>query len=147
NDASAVHPALRNPSPGVRQGALIALDQMPDGNLTPRDVLPLLDPGNPDLRRAALAVATAHPEWAGSMADNLRRRLLAAPSGPDGRAGLDGVRQQLLAFAGDPAIRALISQALSRKAAPAAIRSLLLEVVAATLPDDWPTEWTAAVTR
>src|SRR5262249_15011026 len=126
---------------------LIALDQMPDGDLTPRDVLPMLDPGHPDLRRAALAVVTAHPEWAAAMAGNLRRRLIVGPDGASDPARLDGVRQQLLAFVSDPAIRALITEALGRDATPAAVRTLLLEVVAATPPGDWPAEWAAAVTR
>ena len=62
-EPAAVRPGLHAPSPAVRRGALIALDQMANGGLTPQDVLPMLDPGYPDLRRAALNVVTAHPEF------------------------------------------------------------------------------------
>jgi putative membrane-bound dehydrogenase-like protein len=142
-----VRPGLRDPSPSVRRGALIAMDQMADGVLTPQDVVPMLDPAHPDLRRAALAVLTTHPEWAASMAYHVRKWLIVGPQGVPDSARLDGVRQQLLAFNADPVIRAVISDALVRNETVAAVRALLLEVVAATPREDWPPEWTAAVSR
>jgi putative heme-binding domain-containing protein len=81
------------------------------------------------------------------MAANLRRRLIAGPGAVNDPARLDGIRQQLLAFIADPTIRALITEALGRDATPTALRTLLLEVVTATAPEDWPKEWSVAVTR
>jgi putative membrane-bound dehydrogenase-like protein len=146
-DPAGVRPGLLDPSPAVRRGALIALDQMADGGLTPHDVLPMLDPAHPDLRRAAVAVVVAHPEWAAPMAENLRRWLIGGPDGVRDLGRLDGVRQQLLAFAPDPAVRLVISEALGRDAMPAVITALLLEVVASTPSKDWPAAWASAVTR
>ena len=57
------------------------------------------------------------------------------------------IRQQLLAFAPDPAVRTVISEALGRDATLADIRVLLLEIVAATPPEDRPAAWAAAVAR
>src|SRR5262249_28656977 len=78
-DPAAVRPGLHDPSPAVRPGALIALDQMAHGGLTAQDVVPMLDPSYPDLRRAALTVVTAHRGWAAAMAEDLRRWLIGGP--------------------------------------------------------------------
>src|SRR5207248_664621 len=107
-DAAAIRTRLDDPSPAVRRGALIALDEMHGGALTASEVIPMLDPSQPDLRRAALAVVTGHAEWAASMAKTLRHWLVEAPKSLSDPGRLDGVRRQLLAFAGDPSVRSVI---------------------------------------
>src|SRR5439155_3629387 len=62
-DAGAVAKYLGDPSPAVRRGALIALDQMPGGNLTREQVTPLLDTDNTALLQSALAVISERPGW------------------------------------------------------------------------------------
>src|SRR5687767_5357214 len=55
--------ALHDPSAAVRRAALIALDQMDGGSLTPDLVTPLLDPIDPALQQTALKVITSRPGW------------------------------------------------------------------------------------
>src|SRR6185503_11055759 len=48
--------------------ALIALDQMPGGNLKSTQVLPLLVSTNALLKETALWIIGRHPDWGGEMA-------------------------------------------------------------------------------
>ena len=65
----------RTPTRRCSAGRLIALDQMEGGRLTLDLVRPSLDAAEPGLRQAALRVVAKHPEWAGQMAETLRRWL------------------------------------------------------------------------
>ena len=67
-DAPATRRGLNDPSPHVRRGALVALDQMDGGSLTRDEVVGLLNTSDAALQKAALSVITAQPEWAGAVA-------------------------------------------------------------------------------
>src|SRR5262249_40125814 len=63
NDPKETLPALEHANPRVRQGGLIALDQMQAGNLTREQVVPLLDTDDPELQQAVLVVMSRRPGW------------------------------------------------------------------------------------
>ena len=50
------------------RAALIALDQMPGGNLKSTKVVPLLASTNALLNETAVWIVGHHPEWGGEMA-------------------------------------------------------------------------------
>ncbi len=101
---------------------------MEEGRLSLRNVMPLFDSPEPELQEAALRVVGRHPEWAGAMAETLRRWLSGKTRRRFRQAAL---RRDLLAFAKDPAVQAVIAEAVARPETPAETRTMLLEVMAA----------------
>ncbi len=93
-------------SPHTRRAALIALDQMPGGGLTPGTVTPLLASGDPTLRQTAHWVAGHHPEWGEALARYFRRRLALREQGPEEKADL---ARQLAKFGEDATIQRLLA--------------------------------------
>jgi len=67
--------AMKSSSPRVRQAALIALDQMDGAPLSRQQLASALHDSDPALRRAALWVATHHPDWSSDVLQMLRTRL------------------------------------------------------------------------
>jgi putative membrane-bound dehydrogenase-like protein len=142
-DRDAMRAGLSDPSPAVRRGALIALDQMGPDALTLDLVSPHLDADDPALRQAALRAAIRHPEWGASLADVVRG-WLARGNVPIPAAAL---RRQLVAYSKDPAIQAVMAEALERTTTPAATRILLLEAMALAHVDPWPLLWIEALRK
>jgi putative membrane-bound dehydrogenase-like protein len=139
-DREATLPGLRDPSPSVRRGALIALDRMKGGQLAREEVIPHLDPANPALREAAFGIITSRPGWAGELVGFVREGLERAPADERGREELQGA---LLAFSGDPAVRDLVARTLRNAGTPAATRLLLLETLSRAPLDRLPAIWLA----
>lgn len=139
-DREGTLPGLEDPSPRVRRGALIALDQMDGGNLTREKVTPLLDPADPALQQAALGVITSRPAWAKEVM-GLVAEWLGAPELDEAREG--NLRGVLLAFAKDAAVQDLVARTLRRPSLPAGTRLLLLEVMARAPLDRLPATWVA----
>ncbi len=79
---------LRASSPHTRRAALIALDQMPGGGLTPETVTPLLADDEPILKQTASWIAGHHPEWGEELARYFRWRLALRGVGSEERAEL-----------------------------------------------------------
>jgi putative membrane-bound dehydrogenase-like protein len=123
---------------GVKRGALIALDQMDGGQLTPDVVTPFLEPTDPLMRETALWVITHHGDWGRAMLDFFVA-WLARSDMDDARR--DELKLQLLAFVKDTAVQALIATTLSDSRTQLETRLLLLEVMAqagiAKLPAIW----------
>jgi putative heme-binding domain-containing protein len=147
-DRDATAKGLQDPSPLVRRGALIALDQMAGGNLTREEVTPLLNTPDPALQRTALAIVTARPGWAGETVGLLDTWLREAKLDPRRQAALRGA---LLAFCKDKAVQDLVARALHRDETPPPTRLLLLETLAQVplekLPAAWVAELGAALAR
>jgi putative membrane-bound dehydrogenase-like protein len=143
DDSKATLAGLSDPSPLVRRGALIALNQMAHGGLTLDQVTPLFDTPDPELLQAALKTVADHPDWAGPMAGTLRRWLA---SGVD-KAQARVFKQQLLAFARDPAVQGVIADAVASSGTPPATRTLLLDVMAEAPIGPWPRGWVNALGR
>ena len=67
-DATATARGLQAEDAATRRVALIALDQMPGGDLKSDQVIPLLASTNALLKETALWIIGHHPEWGGEMA-------------------------------------------------------------------------------
>jgi putative membrane-bound dehydrogenase-like protein len=141
NDPAATAVGL-NASTPTKRGALIALDQMDGGDLKPELVTPLLDPADPVLRQTALWVIAHHPDWGKSMLPYFREEFAKRDLSDAQR---DGLRQQLLAFAGDAALQELMGNALASEQTPLDTRLLLLEVIAQAAPRRLPVTWTSSL--
>lgn len=139
---------LKSPHSEVRRGALVALDQMDNGGLTADMVTPFLSPGDPLLRQTALWVISHHDQWGEALRDDFRARL----SGNDAtdEASTETLKQQLLAFAKDPAIQQLLATTLADAHSDIRVRRLVLEVIAQApaggLPECWKAPLGAALT-
>ena len=135
---------LSDPDVYVRRGALLALDQMDGGRLTPDAVTPMLDPAEPLLQKAALQVIGRHADWGGPMRAYFQQALARAI--PED-AHREELKQQLAAFATAPDTRDLIAERLHDDATPADVRLLLLEVIAQAPVDRMPEPWAVEVAR
>jgi putative membrane-bound dehydrogenase-like protein len=132
--------ALHDPSPAVRRAALIALDQMDGGNLTPDLVTPLLDPIDPALQQAALKVVTSRPGWSNEIF-GLVKQWIAEKSLDEERQDL--LKGVLVAFSRDVAMQDLMARTLREEKASDAARLLILEAMARALPEKYPSTWLA----
>lgn len=138
-DASATRAGLASKSPHTRRGALIALDQMENGGLTPEDVVPLLDAEDQKLKESALWVVGHHADWGSALVGYLAQRLKAGPTVDVEREELSSL---LARFAPQNDVQALIARSLidaelstgSRRAAAGAMaQSAMKEPPAAWL--------------
>ena len=96
----------------VQRGALIALDQMPDGNLRVDEVTRLVSSANPALQRAAVAILIQHREWATSVAELLDEWLVSGDSWNAERQ--QTLAETLRAFCGTPEVQQLVQRRLAR---------------------------------
>jgi putative membrane-bound dehydrogenase-like protein len=147
-DREASVKGLQDPSPFVRRGALIALDQMEGGNLTRDQVTPLLNTSDPALQQTALAIMTRRPGWASETIDLLGDWLRQDNLDP---ARQESLRGALLAFSKEKPVQDLVGRALHAHTTPAGTRLLLLETMAQAplpkLPDSWVKELGALLGR
>jgi putative heme-binding domain-containing protein len=129
---------IDDPSPEVRRGALIALDQMDHGRLSQDDVTRALATDDVRVQQTALEVISRHKGWANQIM-RLSSRWLADPElSEDRRWALRGV---LLAFVNDAAIQELIATSLTDENTPLWPRLLLLDVIAQSELDALPRSW------
>jgi putative heme-binding domain-containing protein len=140
NDPKGTRPALDDRNPRVRQGALIALDQMKDGALTREQVVPLLDTDDIELQRAALAVISRHEGWARDTLGLLRDWLLSARRSPEQERSLTGA---LLAFSGEKNVQSLVAEVFANPKTSVPTRLLLLSVLGRCRIEQLPPSWLA----
>jgi putative membrane-bound dehydrogenase-like protein len=140
-DARPLVAALGDADPSVRQGALLALDQIDGSGLLPDQVLPLLDPGEPRLKDAALSVIARHPGW-GDRTRDFFRQTLSRPIDP---ALADTLRQELVSFSASPGVQELIASVLSDPQTEPETRRLLLQVIAQYPQRLAPASWTKQI--
>src|SRR5690606_16552693 len=69
----------------------------------------------------------------------------ARPNTDEGQR--EALRQQLLAFAGDEQVQALLADGLANEGTSIETRLLLLEVMAQAAPERMPTPWVAALQK
>jgi putative membrane-bound dehydrogenase-like protein len=131
--------ALHNSSFKIRRSALIALDQIDESPLTAEQLTPALSEPNKELRRAALWVASHHPDWSGAVMSFLEARL-RSPEFPG--ADAEPVRDALLSFCSSADVQKIVSNLLSdAKNAPK--RDLfLLDTVDRCSLKEFPATWT-----
>jgi putative membrane-bound dehydrogenase-like protein len=137
-------PGLSDPSPRVRRGALIALDQMDHGALTLDQILPMLSDPDPAVQRSALSAIARHPSWAEAMVETLRHWIDRGEPDDSRRSGL---REALVAFRGNTAVQDLIAAFLGRETTSVGTRRLLLEAMARTSLDRLPAAWVSELRR
>jgi putative heme-binding domain-containing protein len=135
---------LSSPSPRVRRGALIALDQMAGDDLSRDLVAPLLDTSDFALQKTALEVIGRHPDWGDEIVDVLTQ-LLSQPELPAERQAM--VRGALYAFRSDEKIQQLVADRLSSGKASPAVQQLLLQTIARSDLQPLPQSWTAGIGR
>jgi len=143
-DRDATLAGLRDKRPAVRRAALLALDQMDNGNLTAELVGPLLDTDDADLQQTILDVVASRPVWAGVVVPYFRQAL-AQPSVPAQRRPL--LLTALTRLARDSAVQTLIGEALQRSETAPDVLRLLLEVVSQAGGDKLPPDWLEGLRR
>lgn len=129
---------LSDPSPEVRRGALIALDQMDQGQLSQNDVTSALATDNVRVQNAALDVIARHSGWANQITQVSKKWLADPELSEDRRSALRGV---LLTFISDDSVQELVAHSLAHKETPKWTRLLLLDVIARSDLNSLPHSW------
>ena len=117
---------------GTRKAALIALDQMDGGNLTPEQVIPLLTSKEKD---TAYWVISHHPEWGPALAEHFRKTLT-----PD---NLADVQRALAQLGRNRAIQELLAELV--KDSKTAVRTAALKAMAQSGVKEAPEDWGSAL--
>ncbi len=137
---------LSSPDPWVQRVAMIALDQMPGGGLTPQQVVPLLSTDGPTLRETALWLIARHGEWGDALADYLREQL--AHKGFREQEQND-LKRLLAQFAGTPGVQQLLASQVKAGVASDnefTVRLMCLNAMKESglkqMPDSWLTSLT-----
>jgi len=138
NDPRTTAKGLADPSPAVRRGALIALDQMDRGKLEAQQVAAQLTDADPPLQQAAISIITRRG-WVDAIQTQLGDWLKPQNWDPENAQTVAGV---LGAFIEKPNVQQLMGQALSDDTAPAALRVTLLDVIASSGLRSAPESWT-----
>lgn len=136
--------AIEDSHPRVRRAALVALDQMRDGKLEARQLLPLLASSDPMLEQTALEVIARRPAWAGA-AHAVLRKWLASPQLEDQRR--EALAGFLLAACGEPGIQELVAESLTSPATPAETRIVLIDVIRQSRLEQLPAGWAQGLRR
>ncbi len=138
---------LSSPDPQVRRVAMIALEQMPGGGLTPEQVVPLLSSEDITLRETALWLTSRHGEWGNAVADHLRGQLVKSEWR---RKEYLEVRELLAKFVGTPNVQELMANHLKATTASdrnGTARFLVLEAITASGLKEMPSSWLASLTE
>lgn len=137
-DRDATAPALADESPRVRRAALIALDQMPDGNLTREEVAALLDTTDQPLIAAALDVISRRAGWSDELVTMAGKLLAQKELSESEQAILSGA---LVGMAKTDEVQALIGAKLAASETPDVTKVLLLDVVNRSAIQPRPEAW------
>ncbi len=107
----------------MTRAALLALDQMPGGNLQAGQVLPLLRTQSAPLKETVLWILARHPEWGGEMARWIQEWFKEVSSTVEQpqfadilarSAGQAEMQQRIAEMAGQPASQATALSAMAR---------------------------------
>ncbi|MBI2807359.1 MAG: HEAT repeat domain-containing protein [Planctomycetes bacterium] len=128
---------LNDASPLARRAALIALDQMPHGNLTREELAAQLNRQDMALHKTALAIVASRPKWAGEITGQLRAWLAK----PNDSLPRENVRALLLALSKEPAIQNLIVESMRNPGTGRAVRLLLVETMGRASVVKMPPGW------
>jgi putative heme-binding domain-containing protein len=140
NDRAKTAPYLENINPAVRRAALIAIDQMPDGNLTQQELARQLGTNHSPLVKTALDIVASRPKWASEISGLLSEWLVS----PNPHAITpENVQALLVALAKESSIQNLIAQALGDPKTPRNNRLLLVEAMGRANVTKLPSAWLA----
>ena len=129
---------LSHSNPRIQRAALIALDQMPNGQLTQKELEPLLATENELLHESAWWVAEHRPQWATTYLPFFRKALSEPIRDP---AALITLTTRLANFANDDAFQKLMAEVLNNINAPRATRLRLLDAFGSTRLKGIPPSW------
>jgi putative membrane-bound dehydrogenase-like protein len=141
-DPGATAAGLKDKNPRVRRAALIALDQMEGGKVTPDIVAAELTSSDTALKETASWIAGRHPEWGDSLAGFFRDRLAAKELSAADREELAG---QLARFARTPALQELLADQLRQGSTRHDTAILALHAMARSGLKEAPAVWVAAL--
>jgi putative heme-binding domain-containing protein len=131
-------PYLNDRRAAVRRGVLIALDQMPHGNLTREELAGQLNTDDKATLKTALEVVASRPKWSGEVV-GLLRDWLAVPELD--AVPIENLRGILLALSQEKAVQDLIANTLRDPKTVRGTRLLLVETIGranvAKLPPAW----------
>ncbi len=147
-DPMATRQGLASRSPKTIAAALIALDQMPNGQVQPTDVLPHMGAVDEMLRQAARWVVSQHPDWGDELAEWFGQQLKMLPSTltTENTIAADSPLQNMLVtFASNSAVQQLLADAVTKQDSPVAARLLAMRVMANSNLKAPPQAWMAAI--
>lgn len=120
----------------VRRAALIAVDQMESGKLTPGQIEPLLDSDQAPLRDVAWWLVDHHPEWAGELVGYVRK----STAGKATTGKLEMVRDRLPGLLANSAVAEVIFEQLQAASSGPPLKLAILDAVAASTLEEWPAD-------
>lgn len=133
NDPAATQAGLASDSLRSVATALMALDQMPSGNVVPAQVIPLLNADNDHLRDTARWIVTQHPDWGGDLAEWFGEQLSAVTGEHEVTAeptpNRSVLESMLMSFASHVRIQSLLADTIRSGDASPAARAMALRVV------------------
>ncbi len=129
-DVSSLKNAVASDNIRVRRGAMIALDQMPGGNLDSDVVLRELDSQDTRLQEAAWWIVSRHAkDWGALMTAHLRKAIAETTENPEKRNQLQA---RLARLARSPELAQWIAKELTASGVPASTQMLLLKTMGDT---------------
>jgi putative membrane-bound dehydrogenase-like protein len=134
--------AVANRSAKVRKAALVALDQMDNSPLQREQLVPALNDPDGELRRAALWVASRHPQWSGEVLNLIRARLRKADFPPE---EAEAVRQTLVSFCGNADSQRMMGELLGDPGGSSRQQLFLLNTMDECAVKEFPDAWIAAL--
>jgi putative membrane-bound dehydrogenase-like protein len=126
----------------VRRAAVIALNEMEAGKLTPTMLVADLNATDPALKETAWWIASRHPEWGGALAGILRDRLSAKNLPAKEQDDLTG---QLARFARTLSIQELLARTVRDPEATRQARRIALRAMAQAGLRQAPESWGIAM--
>lgn len=137
-DAKGTRQGLASASPAVVRAALVALDQMKNGELKPEDVISRMSDPDAALRATAAWIVNHHSDWGPSLSNYFQARLAIAGELPD--VEKSQTRELLASLAGSPEIQMLLLNTLKSNDNLAS-QALVLEVLASSGLSSVPASW------
>jgi putative membrane-bound dehydrogenase-like protein len=134
--------ALKSGSASARKAALVALDQMDGSPLGRAQLVPPLRDQDLELRRAALWIASRHPDWAGDVVPVIRARLLQGELPP---AESETLQKTLIAVCKNAEAHTAIAGLLSDRAVSSGHQLFLLDTIDQCPVAAFPEGWIAAL--
>ncbi|MFN9721187.1 MAG: PVC-type heme-binding CxxCH protein [Planctomycetota bacterium] len=142
NDAEQARLGLSGHSPWSVRAALVALNEMRDGDLKPGDVISRMSDDNEAVRLTAAWVVKQHPDWGSALSDYFTERLALIDELTDDER--DQLIDQLARLASSSDIQSLLLSQI-QQAGNASVRKMALHSMAQSGLSSVPTTWLEAL--
>ena len=130
--------ALAGNNPHSHRAALIALDQMRGGGLTPQEVLPLLESETSPLREIAWWIVGRHPEWASELVTAFEKAIQDSIVTSEALTRLSG---RLERFTQYPGVQKVMAAALTDNSLEPETQEAVLNAMIFCRLKTMPTSW------